>query len=119
VPIDGSAASKVLLASRCPNEVRSLWSCGSVLTRHASLNELEVDLENVRLNGWAHDEADHTVHRNAVAAPVRDMDGDVAAALSLDLADRCAMGDVHLHARMAVAAASRISEAMRHCHALN
>ncbi len=119
VPIDGSAASKVLLASRCPDEVRSLWSCGSILTRHASLNELELDLEDVRLTGWAHDDADHTVHRNAVAAPVRDTDGDVAAALSLDLADRCATGDLHRHARMAVAAASRISEAIRQCHTLN
>jgi DNA-binding IclR family transcriptional regulator len=119
VPIDGSAASKVLLASRCPDEVRSLWSCGFVHTRHASLDELELDLDAVRRNGWAHDEAGDAIPRNAVAAPVRDVGGDVAAALSLDPADRCAAADVHLHARMAVATASRISAAMRRCDAVN
>ena len=119
VPIDGRAASKVLLASRCPDEVRSLWDCGFVHTRHASLSELELDLDAVRRNGWAHDEAGAAVPGNAVAAPVRDVGGDVAAALSLDAAHPCAAANVHLHARMAVATASRISTALRHCNALN
>lgn len=118
VPVDGSAAAKVLLASRCPDEVRTLWSCGGVNTQHASLGELELELEAVRRNGWAHDEGGDATRRDAVAAPVRDSDGDVAAALSLDLTDRCAAGDIHLHARMAVATASRISAAIRECRAV-
>ncbi len=115
VPADGSAASKVLLASRSSDEIRSLWGSGFMHTRHASLGELELDLERVRLHGWAGDDAAETDSSHAVAAPVRDVDGDVAAAISLDLMDRCAASNVHLHARVAVAAASRISEAMRHC----
>jgi DNA-binding IclR family transcriptional regulator len=114
VPVDGSAASKVLLASRPRDEIRSLWGSGFVRTRHASLGQLELDLERVRLHGWAGDDADETARSHGVAAPVRDVDGDVAAAISLDLVGQCAP-NVHLDARMAVAAASRISEAMRHC----
>ncbi|HEY6399543.1 MAG TPA: IclR family transcriptional regulator C-terminal domain-containing protein [Solirubrobacteraceae bacterium] len=116
VPADGSAASRVLLASRSSDEISSLWGSGFVRTHHASLRELELDLERVRLHGWAGDDADAAASCRAVAAPVRDVDGDVAAAISLDLVDQCAASHVHLHARMAVAAASRISEAMRRCH---
>ena len=52
-PADGSAASKVLLAGRPGDEIRSHWDAGSVQTRHASIGEPEVDLERVRLHGWA------------------------------------------------------------------
>lgn len=114
VPVGGSAVSQVLLASRSSDEVRSLWGSGSVRTRHASLGELETDLDRVRLHGWAHDGADATQGFHAVAAPVRGPDGDVAAALSLDLTDPSATADVDRHARVAVAAASRISQAIRH-----
>jgi DNA-binding IclR family transcriptional regulator len=115
VRADGSAASKVLLASRPSDEVRSLWGSGFVQTRHASLTELELDLERVRLHGWAGDDVDEPARSYGVAAPVRDSDGDVAAAISLDLTDPWASSNVYLHAKVAVAAASRISDAMRHC----
>ena len=45
VPLDGSAASKVLLASRPSAEIKMLWGDGLVHTRHASVDELELDLE--------------------------------------------------------------------------
>ena len=116
-PLDGSAAAKVLLASRPSEEIKTLWCDGLVHTRHASVDELELDLEVVRRHGWAHNDAEETHDSSAVAAPVRDADGNVAAAISLDLLDPFSTSNVDLHARAVVAAASRISAAIRH-HAL-
>ena len=113
-PLDGSAASTVLLASRPRDEVKTLWGDGLVHTRHASVDELEIDLEVVRRHGWAHNEADENVLGSAVAAPVRDAEGNVAAAISLDLADPFSRAKFDLHARAVVAAASRITAAIRH-----
>lgn len=117
VPLDGSAASKVLLASRPSAEIKMLWGDGRVHTRHASVDELELDLELIRRHGWAHNNAEETQGSSAVAAPVRDAEGNVAAAISLDLLDRFSTSNVDLHARAVVAAASRISAAIR-LHAL-
>lgn len=116
-PLDGSAASKVLLASRPHEEVKTLWGDGLVHTRHASVDELELDLEVVRRHGWAHNDVNETHASSAVAAPVRDAEGNVAAAISLDLLDAFSTANIDLHARAVVAAASRISSAIRH-HAL-
>ncbi|MFZ0089314.1 MAG: IclR family transcriptional regulator C-terminal domain-containing protein [Solirubrobacteraceae bacterium] len=115
VSIDGRAASKVLMASRPNDEIRALWGGGFVRTRHNSLDELELDLERIRLHGWAGDEPDEALAGSAVAAPVRDADGAVAAAISLDLSECCRITDVHMQAQVAVAAASRISNAIRDC----
>ncbi len=71
----------------------------------------------VRRHGWAHNDADETQGNSAVAAPVRDAEGNVAAAISLDLLDQFSTANVDLHARAVMAAASRISAAIRH-HAL-
>ena len=69
----------------------------------------------MRVEGWAWDDAaEPMLASRAVAAPIRDPDGSVVAAVSLDLAAR---RDVNLHARAVVGAASRISAAMRHCDA--
>jgi IclR family KDG regulon transcriptional repressor len=114
LPLDGSAGAKVLLASRSSDEVKSLWGSGFVRTRHATFDELEVDLERVRLHGWARDDADQTLGSRAVAAPVRGPEGVVAAAISIDGSDRFSSTRSDLHARTVVAAASRISAAMRH-----
>ncbi len=113
VPVDGSAASRVLLASRSSDEIRALWGSGSVRTRYASLGDLELDLERVRVHGWAGDDDGEVENNPAVAAPIRDVGGDVAAALNLDLFGSSGASTVHLHARVAVAAASRISDALR------
>jgi DNA-binding IclR family transcriptional regulator len=114
VPLNGSAASKVLLASRPAEEIKMLWGDGLVHTRHATVDELELDLEVVRRHGWAHNDAEEPHDSSAVAAPVRDADGNVAAAISLDLLDPFSTSNIDLHARAVVAAASRISAAMRH-----
>lgn len=115
VPADGSAASKVLLASRPSSEITALWDAGMVQSRHTSLGDLELELERIRLYGWADDDPGVPLGNCAAAAPVRDPDGDVAAAISVQLARAGAHSNIHLHAKVAVAAASRISEAMRHC----
>lgn len=113
-PLDGSAAARVLLASRPRQEIEMLWCDGLVHTRHASVEALELDLERVRLHGWAHHDAGETQGSSAVAAPVRDADGSVAAAISLDLAEPFSSANVDLYARAVVAAASRITAAIRH-----
>ena len=112
MPPDDSAAARVLLASRPAAEIEGLWSAGSVRTRHQSLKALRSDLAEVAHIGWALDNP-AGVARLSVAAPVRDIDGGVAAAISL-AAQGVGNGlDAYRHARLAVAAAARISEAMR------
>ena len=88
---------------------------GCVRTNHRSLPELEAALERVRIDGWARDEPDHEPVRRAVAAPVWDTDGDVAAAISLRQTPLCAVQDPDAHVRTALAAASRITRALRQC----
>ena len=108
-PLDGSAASTVLLAGRRATRSRRCGATGCVQTRHTSVDELEIDLEVVRRHGWAHNDAEDNVGGCAVAAPVRDAEGNVAAAISLDLADTFSRAKFDLHARAVVAAASRIT----------
>ncbi len=110
-PLDGSAIAKVLLASRSSEEIGTLWSGGLVHTRHASVGELELDLAHVRLHGWAQNDRDTT--GSAVAAPVKDAQGTVAAAIGLDLRGTGPTVSIDLHARAVLGAASRISAAMR------
>lgn len=113
VALDGSAAAKVLLASRSSLEIKELWENDLLRTRHTSLVALKGDLERIRLHGWAADDATETVRSGAVAAPIRDADGDAAAALSLDLGSGSPAG-ADLQARVVVAAAARISTALHH-----
>jgi IclR family transcriptional regulator, KDG regulon repressor len=110
-PLDGSAIAQVLLASRPAAEVHTLWRGGLVHTRHASVDELEQDLGRIRLHGWAQNDTGEG--GCAVAAPVKDIDGSVAAAIGLDLARSSLTANVDLHARAVQAAASRITAAIR------
>src|SRR5690349_17607878 len=82
---------------------------GRARSGHTSLEELESDLERVRLLGWARDDGEGSVRRYAVAAPVRDPEGAVAAAISLDLTDQLSRLNADAHTRAVVAAASKIS----------
>jgi DNA-binding IclR family transcriptional regulator len=113
IPLDGSAAAKVLLASRSTVEIRSLWEAALVRTKHPAYTDLAVDLQRIRQHGWARDEADERLPSRSVAAPVRDAEGDVAAALSLGLAVPLSRANADDHARAVVAAASRISASLR------
>ena len=111
VPLDGRAAAKVLLASRPADEIELLWGQGLVHTSHDSSAALQEDLEEVRAHGWAL--SDVTQSPGAVAAPVRDVDGDVAAAISVDLTGPFSSATAQAHARVVTSAASRISAAIR------
>ena len=110
-PLDGRAAARVLLASRPADEIEMLWGQGLVHTRHDSIAALREDLEDVRAHGWALSDA--TQAPGAVAAPVRDVDGDVAAAISVDLTGPLSSATAQAHARVVIRAASRISAAIR------
>jgi DNA-binding IclR family transcriptional regulator len=111
-PIDDRAPAKVLLASRAADEVEALWGGGRVHTGHASVEELQAELACIRADGWARNDAGPEAASAAVAAPVRDAEGEVAGALSVELVDSLAGMNVYLHARLVVAAAARISAAM-------
>jgi DNA-binding IclR family transcriptional regulator len=100
------------MASRPDAELRLVWGAGGVRTCHLTLEALAADLEEVRRLGWAEDRTP-SAGSFSVAAPVRGVDGDVTAALSLAPGFVTASNDVCNHAKLAVAAASRISEAMR------
>ncbi len=112
-PLDGSAAARVLLAGRPSDEIETLWGAGRVHTGHASLDELELDLDRIRTHGWARGAADHSLDGYAVAAPVKDAEGSVAAAISLDLDRARTSAEVDFDVRAVVGAASRISAAIR------
>jgi DNA-binding IclR family transcriptional regulator len=66
----------------------------------------------VRRLGWAEDELSPD-RAAGVAAPIRDPDGEVAAALCLFPPGRCGSGELRRHGPLAVAAAAQISDAMR------
>ena len=119
-PIDGSAAARVLLASRPQAEVKALWEGGCVHTRHATLDALAGDLAAIRGQGWAADastgdrEPGHEAASSAgVAAPIRDPDGGVAAAICLISPGPPGELEIRRTALLAVAAATRISQALR------
>ncbi len=112
VPLDDSAAARVLLAGRPREEIATLWGQGLIQTLHRSLAELEADLEMVRRDGWAAD-AGATDAPATVAAPVHDAAGDVTAAISVNLASAPVSSSVSVNGRIALAAAARISRAMR------
>ena len=78
-----------------------------------ALEALERDLLRIRMRGWACDEDDGRWGPRAVAAPVRSPEGDVAAALNLEVTHRFTAGEAEVRARTVVAAASRISAALR------
>ncbi len=113
VPLDDSAASRVLLAGRPDTEISALWNSGLVHSHHRCLDDLLGDLDVVRRDGWAVGPSAERQRLDAVAAPVRGCTGDVAAALSLDLARGMVAENAHFGGRVAAAAASRISDAMR------
>jgi IclR family transcriptional regulator, KDG regulon repressor len=111
-PVDDSAGARVLLASRPADELRALWGAGSVRTRHPTLAELDADLAEVRRCGWACD-GEEAGAPACAAAPVRDAEGEVATAISLASGRLDGADDVYRNARLVVAAASRISQAIR------
>jgi DNA-binding IclR family transcriptional regulator len=91
-PLHAGAASKVLLANM-PDAART--ACLAAPLRPYSARTitdpelLRRELARIRQHGWAEDRGEFSVSVRAVAAPVRDGQGNVVAAVSLaHLADR-------------------------------
>jgi DNA-binding IclR family transcriptional regulator len=85
-PLHAGAASKVLLAGM-PAPVRAAIS-GGPLPRYSELTivdraALEAELERIAADGWAEDRGEHSRSVCALAAPVRDAAGAVAATVSM------------------------------------
>ena len=114
LPADDSAPAKVLLASRPAAEVMSLWGRGDLRTRHDTLLGLIAELAEVRRVGWAHDGHPAPASPRRSATPTATSPPPSAWSHRSRRAER----DLHHHASLAVAAAARISEAMRSGSAL-
>jgi len=113
VPFDGSAAAWTLLASRPDDEVRAVWASGGGVIDGIKHDELELELARIRRTGWAQDNPVSPGGRCSVSAPVRDPDGEVCAAITLERRGEDTPANLELHARIVVSAAGRISQAIR------
>lgn len=86
-PLYCTGVGKVLLAWRSPDEIRSLLGPGPLRAYTPNTitdpERLLAELENVRTNGFALDNEEREVGVRCVAAPVRNRNGQVVAALSL------------------------------------
>ncbi len=85
-PPHATSSGKVLLAFVGPADLRDLL--GPTLQRYtdntvSDVDVLERELDKVRAQGWAATEQEYEVGLNAVAAPVRDHEGAVVAAVSV------------------------------------
>jgi IclR family transcriptional regulator, acetate operon repressor len=85
-PLHCTAAGKVLLAFTSPSERERLLALpltAETSRTIVSLSALRADLEQVRTRGYAQTQEELEDGLNAVAAPVRQADGQVVAALSV------------------------------------
>ncbi|WP_375424152.1 IclR family transcriptional regulator [uncultured Friedmanniella sp.] len=112
-PLHATSSGKVLLA-HAPAAVRDRVLSQLVRYTDATLTDptaLSAQLERVRADGWASTVGELEVGLNAVAAPVRRLDGTVVAALSISApAYRLPPDAVAEAGRAAMAAANRVSE---------
>lgn len=87
LPINLGAPGKVLLAYMPFDQVIALSKRGAIkkVTPNSitDLPTLEKELKRVRMKGWAFSDGEAIVGARAVAAPVRDLNGSVVAALVL------------------------------------
>jgi DNA-binding IclR family transcriptional regulator len=85
-PAHATSSGKALLSGLSPDAVHDLIGPDlEGFTAHtiADLDSLDAELERVRATGWASVREELEIGLNAVAAPVRDADGSVVAALSV------------------------------------
>jgi len=86
-PLHCTASGKVLLAHLCEEERKQIIE-GKGLVRFTESTiiderELDKELEEIRIQGFAVDRGEHEEEVNCIAAPVRNHNGEVIAALSL------------------------------------
>ncbi|GLW56079.1 IclR family transcriptional regulator [Kitasatospora phosalacinea] len=89
--LHNTAVAKVLLADLSPVERRRVVD-GVEFTVHTpntitSPQALLAELDQVAVQGWAQDHAEHEAFINCVAAPIRDVSGRVVAAASISVPD--------------------------------
>lgn len=85
-PLHAGAASKVLFAALDPDRRAALLAKPLEAFTKATVTDrdkLERELGRVSAQGWALDRGEHNPNIHAVAAPVRNSDGEVVAAISL------------------------------------
>jgi DNA-binding IclR family transcriptional regulator len=86
LPLHAGAAGKLLLASLEPGAIaRILAKPLSAFTPRTPVyaDKLLAELRAIKARGWASDEGEYSPFVNAFAAPVRDPDGQVVAAVSV------------------------------------
>lgn len=85
-PIHATAAGKIFLAYS-PLGVRALVAEQPLEALTANtitdLDQLEHELQTVRERGWSQDDEELSLHLRAVAAPIRDLNGHVIAAVAV------------------------------------
>jgi DNA-binding IclR family transcriptional regulator len=117
LPGHSVAAGKVLLAAQPWDAVAETVERDG-LPRHTERTigtpeQLRAELANVRRRGFACEEQEHDLAVCAVAAPVRDLDGRVVAAIGLSLATTRWPRSARDQTRAVAAAAARCSELLR------
>lgn len=117
LPMHCTALGKVILASFPPAEVerivreKGLASYGPKTIN--DLPQLQAELERVRQTGYAINDEEHFAGGRAVAAPIRNAQGQVCAALVLlSAADRMPLDSFPNWGRIVIEAAATISAAL-------
>jgi DNA-binding IclR family transcriptional regulator len=117
-PYNCTAVGKVLLAGMSEGDIEQLAKKGMFeqRTEHSivDLSALKSELEQVRTQGWAHDNEEYAAGVVCVAAPVLDHEGNAIAAVTVSgPADRIGR-NVDRFVEQVQASAAEISEEMGH-----
>jgi DNA-binding IclR family transcriptional regulator len=85
-PAHATAGGKLMLAHLDPAELQGVYPPGIELRRYTpqtlgTVEELQEQFERIRLSGFASDDREHLPHWRGVAAPVRNANGRVIAAV--------------------------------------
>ena len=111
--LHASGIGKVLLAHLSPARVNALLA--APLPRYTDRTVVEPErlrdqLEQIRRDGWAIDDEERNTGMRCIAAPIRDLHGEVRAGLSVSgPSNRVAPGDYHRLAELVRTAAREVS----------
>ena len=85
-PLHATSAGKVFLASLSPQELKRYLAKGLARYTERTIVDSKLlveELDNVRVNGYAHTYEEHEIGLAAVGAPIRGQDGQVIAAITI------------------------------------
>lgn len=115
-PYNCTAVGKVLLADLPENAVEAFAASGAFKhpTEHSisDMDGLKLELEEIRRRGYAIDDQEYSLGARCVAAPIRDFDGDVVAAVAIAGPVDRVTGDENLIVDEVRSAGMRISKAL-------